>query len=156
MALATTNETRPAPVMTPTPGVGMQGPAPTTTDQPPAAPMLPEDIDPVLLVRLYPEVVNTAEARAMAMAAGEATAAAGEELIASQNELIFFEGDGIPPEERDRRRAEALAALRAGAPRPAAPRPTPPRATQQPAPQPPHRATHELNHKADDKRDEKK
>ena len=88
MALATTDTKTPAPLFTPTPGVGMLGPAPTTTDQPPAAPkMLPEDIDPVLLVRLYPEVVNTAEARRHGDGGGfhRHGVAAGAELQASQN-----------------------------------------------------------------------
>ncbi len=97
MALATTHETRPAQPQPPTPGVAMQGPAPTTTDQPPAKPMLPDDIDPVLLVRLYPASVNNAEARGLAMAAGAATAAAGAELQASQNEPVAIEGDGSAP-----------------------------------------------------------
>ena len=127
MALATTNETRPAPVMHPTPGVGMQGPAPTTTDQPPAKPTLPPDIDPVLLVRLYPGATDAADMRAQAMAAGEATAAAGAELQASQNEPVAIEGDGTTP-----------------APAPA------PRPTQQPAPHQP--AAHEPDHKRDDKK----
>ena len=116
MALATTNEHRPAHPQPPTPGVGMQGPAPTTTDQPPAAPTLPPDIDPVLLVRLYPGATDAADMRAQAMAAGEATAAAGAELQASQNEPVAIEGDGTAP-----------------APTPA------PRPTQQPAHEPDHK-----------------
>ena len=116
MALATTNEHRSAQPQPPTPNVTMQGPAPTTTDQPPAAPTLPPDIDPVLLVRLYPGATDAADMRAQAMAAGEATAAAGAELQASQNEPVAIEGDGTAP-----------------APTPA------PRPTQQPAHEPDHK-----------------
>lgn len=58
-----------------------------------AVPILFDDIDPVLLIRLYPDEVNLAGAKAMALAAGKATAAAGATLIAAQQEPVI----GAPP-----------------------------------------------------------
>jgi len=92
MALATTDTKAPAPQQQPTPGVGMQGAAPATTPNPPAKPTLPDDIDPVLLVRLYPAAKDAAEMRAQAMAAGTATAKAGADNVASQNEPVVILG----------------------------------------------------------------
>ena len=72
----------------------------------PLRPILYDDIDPVLLMRLYPSATGE-DARAAAIAAGEARIVAGEEVEASQYEPIFYEGDGLSAEERDERRQRA-------------------------------------------------
>ena len=117
----------------------MMGAAPSTDPLGPLRPVLFEDIDPILLARLYPNTVDGADARAQAMAAGEERAAAGEDLMPAQNEPVFYEGEGIEPEERERRR-EAVRAS-GGYPGTQQPpgTPPPPRqpGTPQPAPQPP-------------------
>jgi hypothetical protein len=90
MAMSTTDHKADAPTQKPTPGVARQGDAPAAASTvTPQAPTLPDDMDPVLLVRLYPEAVNNAEARGKAMAAGAATAKAGAETVASQNEPVI-------------------------------------------------------------------
>jgi len=91
----TTNQATTAPHQAPTPGVGatpgtvtgMQ-PAPMhsmaqTPTTAPAQPVLFEDIDPVLLMRLYP---HGKDARADAMAAGHAAHDAGLKLRAAAQE----------------------------------------------------------------------
>lgn len=54
---------------------------PQTTPMPP---ILFSDIEPVHFVRLYPAEAAKGDAPAAALAAGEATAAAGETLVAAQ------------------------------------------------------------------------
>ena len=56
-------------------------------------PIVAPDIDPVLLMRVHPAAESMTEAEAAAIAQGEATAAAGEDLQASQQE------PGKPPEQ---------------------------------------------------------
>ena len=73
-----------------TPGVGMQGPPGRALPPAPKAdPVLYEDIDKVLLVRLFPEADSITDAAAQALAQGTATAAAGEALESSQYEPIL-------------------------------------------------------------------
>ena len=81
----------------------------------PLRPVLFDDIDPILLARLYPEARGGDDARSIALAAGEARAAMSDDVVASQNEPVFVEGDGTTPEERDeRRRATAARTARPG------------------------------------------
>ena len=82
MALATHDDKPPAPQ------APMMKPAPkdVPADAPRPTPVLVDDIDPVLLVRLYPDSTSTADARAQAIAAGNATHAAGETLVAAQQQ----------------------------------------------------------------------
>lgn len=87
MALST-REGADAPLQHATPGIGRQGDAPKTAALEPAQPVLFEDIDPVLLVRLYPDAANQAAARAQAMAAGQAARELGGKIIASQQEAM--------------------------------------------------------------------
>jgi hypothetical protein len=82
----------PAPQQPPTPGVGLQGAPPVVEPLPVPDPVLFADIDPVLLVRLYPDASNAVELRSAAMAAGEAAKAQGEDLLASQQEPILLTG----------------------------------------------------------------
>ena len=84
-----------------TTGVGMQGAPPPVVEAEAAKPVLFDDIDPVLLVRLYPEAKDSAEMRSMAMAAGTATYAAGQELVAAQQEPVVVLGEPVP-EQRPR------------------------------------------------------
>jgi hypothetical protein len=65
---------------------------PDTTVLPPAEPMLPPDIDPVLLVKVYPEATSAAEMRTQAMAAGKAAQEQGAALEASMEEGATVEG----------------------------------------------------------------
>jgi len=95
MALPTHENHRDAPRQQPTPGVGMQGKAPVVAPVEAAKPVLFDDIDPVLLVRLYPEATSAADMRTAAMAAGTATYDAGQELVAAQQEPVLIEG--APP-----------------------------------------------------------
>jgi hypothetical protein len=81
-------------------GVGMMGAAPPVVEAEAAKPVLIDDIDPVLLVRLYPGAKDSAEMRAQAMAAGEATYAAGQELVASQQEPVVVLGEPVAPPPR--------------------------------------------------------
>ena len=63
------------------------------------APTLADDIDKVLLIRLYPEADGLAAAGDAALAQGEQTAAAGAELEASQYEPVLGTesgGDAAP------------------------------------------------------------
>jgi hypothetical protein len=103
----------------------------------PLEPTLPPDIDPVLLVRLYPGATTAGELRTQAMAAGAAVQEQGALLEAEQqDDLVFYEGDGTTPEDRERIRKERAAVRASGAPRPGTPPPvTPP--PPHPAPQPP-------------------
>jgi hypothetical protein len=80
----------------PTPGVGLQGAPPVVEPLPQPDPVLFADIDPVLLVRLYPGATNTAELRAEAMKAGEAAKEQGAELVASQQEPVVIPGEEPP------------------------------------------------------------
>jgi hypothetical protein len=73
----------------------MQGKPPVVAPVEAAKPVLFDDIDPVLLVRLYPEATNATEMRAAAMAAGNATYEAGQELVADQQTPVLVEG--APP-----------------------------------------------------------
>ena len=54
-----------------------------------AEPVLFEDIDPVLLAKLYPAEVNLSEARARAMEDGNRVREEGRNLIAAQQEPIW-------------------------------------------------------------------
>jgi hypothetical protein len=80
----------------PTRGMGMTAPKAGTEAERPA-PVLLEDIDPVLLIRLYPDAESTKAARAQAEAAGIATHAAGATLTASQQEPVLVEGAAPAP-----------------------------------------------------------
>ncbi len=102
MAQPTTSHSNPTQ-QAPTPGVGNTGspssmrmPGPGQQQGPEvesAAPVLFEDIDPVLLVRLYPEAINATDARSAAMAAGTATHDAGMHLVAAQQEPVIGQPD---------------------------------------------------------------
>ena len=85
----------PPPAMRPTAGVTTTAAHPETPDAP-REPVLFDDIEPVYLVRLYPDAVKKGgeAAREAAMAAGKATAEAGAKLIAAQQQEIVF-----PPAE---------------------------------------------------------
>ena len=135
-------------------GVGQMGAAPSTEPLGPLKPVLFDDIDPILLARLYPDTVDGPDARAQAMAAGEAVAVEGAEMMASQNEPVFYEGDGVPPEERERRR-EAVRAS-GGYPGSQQPPGTPPPPRPPGAPQPHPQPTPHPADKKDDKKDDKK
>ena len=95
MALSTTEHHAPAHPQQPSPGVGQQGAQPVAAPAAPTKPVLFEDIDPVLLVRLYPGATDAADMRAQAMAQGVKTAAEGAETVASQNEPVMVLGE--PP-----------------------------------------------------------
>jgi hypothetical protein len=95
MALSTTPTPPHAPPQAVTPHVGMQGAQPKGTPPEPIKPVLFEDIDPVLLMRLYPELSGNKEAREAALAAGIATHEAGAKMIAAQQEPVLVEG--APP-----------------------------------------------------------
>lgn len=77
----------------PTHGIGQQGDQPAMPPAPAPEPVLFEDIDPVLLVRLYPKAANSDAARADAMKAGHEAKEAGAKLKASQQEPI---GEAAP------------------------------------------------------------
>jgi hypothetical protein len=64
-----------------------------------AKPVLFDDIEPILLARLYPEALagGMAEARALAMAAGEAAFEQGNKLVASAQEPVAGELPAPPP-----------------------------------------------------------
>lgn len=97
MAQPTTPTHTPAQPQHDTPGVGKQGAAPEVKPGEPAKPVLFEDIDPVLLVRLYPGAKDAAEMRAQAEKAGQEVAEAGAKIIASQQEPITgFDEHGVP------------------------------------------------------------
>ena len=76
-------------------GVGMQGAQPVVGPQEAAKPVLFEDIDPVLLIRLYPGAKDVAELRAQAMAAGQLVHDEGAKLIAAQQQPVEIAGE--PP-----------------------------------------------------------
>jgi hypothetical protein len=97
MALSTSSSSTPPAPQHPTPGVGLQGAPPTTTPNPPPEPVLFPDIDPVLLVRLYPAATDAGDMRAQAMAAGQAAMTQGATLVASQQEPVLGAGE-TPPE----------------------------------------------------------
>jgi len=74
----------------------MTPPAPAATTVP-VEPTLPDDMDRVLLLRLYPDL-GYEEARAKAIADGKATAAAGAVLVASaQSDVVGAEPPPPPP-----------------------------------------------------------
>ena len=95
MALGTTEHHAEPPRQRPSPGVGMQGAAPAPVPAEPVKPVLFDDIDPVLLVRLYPEAKDAGDMRAQAMAAGAQAAEQGAAAVASQNEPVL----GMEPVE---------------------------------------------------------
>jgi hypothetical protein len=97
MALGTTEHHAPPPQQHPSPGVGVQGAQPVAAPVPPPKPVLFDDIDPVLLVRLYPESKDAAAMRAQALAAGAQAAEQGAAAVASQNEPVLIEGMPPPP-----------------------------------------------------------
>jgi len=80
MASPTTKESAPAPMM----AAGTENPPPA----PVQGPMLPDDIDPVLLLRLFAGKFDASGAKSAAIAQGKATAAAGLKLLASQQEPV--------------------------------------------------------------------
>ena len=86
-------------------GVGMMGAPPVVEPLEPAKPVLWEDIDPVLLIRLYPEAESADALRALAMAAVDMAYEQGLTLMASQQEPVqLFDEAGVPiPRERDQR-----------------------------------------------------
>jgi hypothetical protein len=62
------------------------------------APVLADDIDPVPLIRMYPEADGISDAKVKALAQGEETAAAGAVLEGSQYEpVLMLDADGAPP-----------------------------------------------------------
>lgn len=65
---------------------GISGGVPQTPDTPPAKPVLFEDIDQVLLLRLYPEAKG--DARLLAEKAGQQAYADGLKLVAAQQEPV--------------------------------------------------------------------
>ena len=84
--------------------VGQMGAAPGTAPASgeAAKPVLFDDIDPILLARLYPDALKggMADARGLAMKAGEACHEAGAKLIAAAQEPVaqFDEhGNPVPP-----------------------------------------------------------
>jgi len=77
MASPTSKDTTPAPMQAPT--------AAPTGGTPPT---LPEGVDPVLLMRLYPDAVDLASAKTKALAAGQAAYALGATIIAAQQEPV--------------------------------------------------------------------
>jgi hypothetical protein len=80
----------------PTQGVGLQGAPPVVEPLPAPDPVLFADIDPVLLVRLYPDASNAAELRSAAMEAGQAAKDQGADLVASQQEPVVILGEEPP------------------------------------------------------------
>jgi hypothetical protein len=110
MAHPTTNHGHPAAAQAHSPGVLRQGEPRGVPPIERAEPVLFDDIDPVLLVRLYPDDINTAEARATALAQGVATAEAGDELEASR---IEFDPAATPLQKKQAAVANAQAAVKA-------------------------------------------
>lgn len=84
MALATSDTKAPAPMM----GAGTVNP----TAVAPLAPTLADDVDPVLLIRLFPDEIDATGLRAAALAQGVATMAAGATLVAAQQEPVVVLG----------------------------------------------------------------
>ena len=97
MALATSEHHPDAPRQPASPNVARQGAQPVAEPAAPAMPVLFDDLDPVLLVRLYPEIVDVPAARTAAMAAGTAAREQGMELVASQNEPVVVMGEPVAP-----------------------------------------------------------
>jgi hypothetical protein len=110
MALATT-ATPTTTHQAPTPGVaqgpataGGMGAAPThTAAQTPttegAKPVLFDDLDPILLARLYPAALagGMADARKLALEAGEHTHELGTKLLAAAQEpILVLDEHGVP------------------------------------------------------------
>jgi hypothetical protein len=111
MAMPTTQYPAPPVQQAPTYGVGTTGRAgppgalesmrpsmvgvQQTPATPGAEPVLFDDIEPVLLCRLYPDAASSAEARAAAMAAGVAAHEAGLNLVAAAQEPVA--GAEAPP-----------------------------------------------------------
>jgi hypothetical protein len=87
MATATSEHGHPAAAQAHSPGVGRQGTHPKAPPVTRAEPVLFEDIDKVLLVRLFADEIDISGAAAKALAQGVATAAAGDELEASRIEF---------------------------------------------------------------------
>jgi hypothetical protein len=99
MAMSTTQTPAHPTQQAATPGVGaspgsVQGMRPAapgvaqTPDTAPAKPVLFEDLDPVLLVRLYPDAKSGEEMRTLAMAAGDKAHEDGKNLVAAQQEPV--------------------------------------------------------------------
>lgn len=93
-----------APQQSPTPGVGhapgtttQMAPMPAVGEPKPVEPVLFDDIDPVLLVRLHPHAKSNEEARSLEMAQAKETFAASAKTIASQNVPPVVEGREPPP-----------------------------------------------------------
>ena len=87
----------PVPLGTPTPGItpGAPAPAPNVAGEP--------HVDPIHLVRLYPEefLQGIESARAAAVAHGEAMAAAAEQILAAQQDPF----DAVAPDDQSRQQA---------------------------------------------------
>jgi hypothetical protein len=93
--------------------VARQGPGThAVKPAPQAVPILADDIDPVLLVRLYPDEVNLAGAKTAALAAGNATMAAGAELELSR---IEFDPAATGAQRKEAAVARAQAGVKAAA-----------------------------------------
>jgi hypothetical protein len=86
MASSTKEGNHDAPKQHDTPHMGKQGDAPKTAAPPAAKPVLFDDLDPVLLVRLYGDAINLTEAKALAMKAGLAVQEEGAKLVAAQQQ----------------------------------------------------------------------
>jgi hypothetical protein len=80
MASATSKDSTPAPYQ-------KAPPAPETIPTG-TKPVLAADLDPVLLLRLYPGAIDLAAARRLALAAGQAAYEAGPKVMPSQQEPV--------------------------------------------------------------------
>ena len=103
MAMATTDhkadppaQQRTTPGIGAPTGIGMMG-APVVPVAAPLEPTLPPDIDPVLLVRLYPGANTAAELHTQAMAAGKAVQEQGEAMTTAMAEGATAEVPAAPP-----------------------------------------------------------
>jgi hypothetical protein len=83
---SSTREGHDAPKQHDTPNVGKQGDMPKTAAPAAAKPVLFDDLDSVLLVRLYGDAINLTEAKALAMKAGMAAQEDGAKLVAAQQQ----------------------------------------------------------------------
>jgi hypothetical protein len=95
MAQPTTEHHVGAPQQQASQNVVRQGAQPAAAPVERLMPVLFDDLDPVLLVRLYPEEMQTDAARARAMDAGNRVREEGEHLVASQQEPVLIEGEPV-------------------------------------------------------------
>lgn len=110
MAHPTTNHGHPAAAQAHSPGVLRQGEPRGVPPIERAEPVLFDDIDPVLLVRLFADEIDISGAAAKALAQGVATAAAGDELEASR---IEFDPAATSTQRKQAAVARAQAAVKA-------------------------------------------